>query len=155
MVKTSTRIVGALALVSALAGSSAALAAQPGAGLEGDLNQLRTSADVVIPVDCDAVTGTQTKTASVSVKIYQSVGRLLNIGTGSGVPTCTGQPEPVVMTVNAIQGLKFQPGPATILITLKETITTTTPNPDPLNPTPVVTVTTTETETGAKINLRP
>ena len=90
------------------------------------------------------------RTTSVSVKIFQSVGRLLNIGTGSGTPTCTGQLEDVTITVNAIPGLKFQPGPSTILIKLTET--TTTPPVPPLT-TPTVTIT--ETESGARIDLRP
>ena len=92
----------------------------------------------------------KTTTASVSVKIFQSVGRLMNIGMGSGTPTCNGQQEDVTVKVNAINGLKSQPGPSTILITLTET---TTKPPEPPLTTPVVTIT--ETETGARIDLRP
>jgi hypothetical protein len=150
MVKTSTQIIGALALAGALMSNGPASAAQPTPGLQADLNAARTSADVVVPVDCDAAQADQTKTTSVSVKIFQSVGRLLNIGTGSGTPTCTGQLEDVNITVNAIPGLKFQPGPSTILIKLTET--TTTPPVPPLT-TPTVTIT--ETESGARVDLRP
>ena len=34
-------------------------------------------------MDCDPAEASQTKTTSVSVKIFQPFGRLLNIGTGS------------------------------------------------------------------------
>jgi hypothetical protein len=53
--------------------------------------------------------------------------------------------------VFAIPGLKFQPGPATVLIKLTEqtSIPGTTPEASP-----TVTGTTT-TESGAKVNLRP
>lgn len=120
MVKTSTRIVGALALAGALVCSGPVLAAKPaqgGGGLIGDLTTpARDTAIVKVPVDCDAALANQTKTASVSVKIFQSVGRLLNIGTGSvsstaQLPICTGSPIEIDVTVNAIPGLKFQPGP--------------------------------------------
>jgi hypothetical protein len=109
---------------------------------------------VKVPVDCDDVQSgsTDTKSASVSVKIFQSVGRLLNIGTGSVTstvqqPICTGSQTEIDVTVNAIPGLKFQPGPATILITLTETTTSSAP-PPVITPLPPV-------ETGARIDLRP
>jgi hypothetical protein len=161
MVKTSTRIVGALALVAALVSSGPVLAAKPGKGgggpgLNGDLNQSRTSVAVMIPVECAAPvvngTTTTTTTATLSVKIFQSVGRLINIGTGSGVPTCNGQTMDVAVTVNAVTGLTFQPGPATMLITLTETATSSTPSVDPLNPV-IVTSPPEITETGARIDL--
>ena len=148
MVKTSTRIVGALALAAVLVSNGPASAAQPGGAMDGDLSSNRTSADVVVPVDCDPVpqNSTDTKSASVSVKIYQSVGRLLNIGTGSAAPTCTGQPVNVTVTVHAIDGLKFQPGPATVLITLTE---------QSLDAVGTQIGAATVTETGARINLHP
>ena len=168
MVKTSSRIVGALALAAAMASSGPVLAAKPGnggggPGLNGDLNQARTAVTVLIPVECAAPvvngTTTTTTTATLSVKIFQSVGRLINIGTGSGVPTCNGQTTDVAVTVNAVTGLTFQPGPATMLITLTETVTTQTQVPDPLNPGQFTTVIVTSppeiTETGARIDLRP
>ena len=153
MVKTSTRIVGALALAGALMSNGPASAAQPAPGLQGDLDPTRTKVeDVTVQVVCYPLPqgSTATKTASVTVKIFQSVGRLLNIGTGSGVPSCTGQAEDITTTVDAVSGLKFQPGPATILIKLTET--TTTP---PVAPATTPTVTIVETESGARINLRP
>ena len=45
MVKTSTRIVGALALVGALMSNGPVSAAQPEPGMQGDLNRPRTSAE--------------------------------------------------------------------------------------------------------------
>ena len=165
MVKTSSRIVGALALAAALVSSGPALAAKPGKGgggpgMNGDLNQSRTSVTVMIPVECAAPvvngTTTTTTTATLSVKIFQSVGRLINIGTGSGAPTCNGQTTDVPVTVNAVSGLTFQPGPATILITLTETAISSTPSVDPLHPEPVIVTSPPEiTETGARIDLRP
>ena len=155
MVKTSTRIVGALALAGALMSNAPVSAAQPTPGLLGDLNAARTSVDIFVPVDCDAaITTGQTNTATVSVYIFQSVGRLLNIGTGSSTPvTCGSGPEAdAAITVNAIPGLKFQPGPATILMKLTEQLF------EELTPgvfTPVVGTTPTVTESGARINLRP
>ena len=165
MVKTSTRMVGALALTAALLSSGPVLAKSGkgggGPGLNGDLNQSRTSVVVMIPVECAAPvvngTATATTTATLSVKIFQSVGRLINIGTGSGTPTCNGLPTDVAVTVNAISGLTFQPGPSTILITLTETLTTQTQIPNPAIPGQFTTVETTSppeiTETGARIDL--
>ena len=161
MVKTSTRIVGALALAGAMLSSGPVLAAKGGKGgggpgIPGDLDQSRTSVAVMIPVECAAPvvngTTTTTTTATLSVKIFQSVGRLINIGTGSGTPTCNGQTTDIAVTVKAVTGLTFQPGPATILITLTETATSSTPSLDPLNPT-IVTSPPEITETGARIDL--
>ena len=170
MVKKSTRIVGALALAGALVTSGPVSAAKPaqaggggggGGGLIGDLSPARDSAIVKVPVDCDPAGANQTKTASVSVKIFQPSGRLLNIGTGSVAstaqqPICTGSQTEIDVTVNAIPGLAFKPGPATILIKLTETITTTTTTPSiPPATAPTVTVTVDETESGARVDLRP
>lgn len=165
MGKKSTRIVGALALAGALVTSGTVSAAKPahggGGGLIGDLSPARDSAIVRVPVDCDPAGANQTKTASVSVKIFQPSGRLLNIGTGSVASTaqqaiCTGTQTEIDVTVNAIPGLAFKPGPATILIKLTETITTTNTTP-PVAPAtgPTVTVTVDETESGARVDLRP
>jgi len=103
---------------------------------------------------------TQTQSAIVSLKIFQSVGRLINIGTGSAESACSsaGQLLNVQVQVEAIEGLNFQPGPATILKTITQTVTTTTTTPA-VPPAPA-TVTVTEviineTETGARIDLRP
>jgi hypothetical protein len=162
MVKTSTRIVGALALAAAIASSGPVLAAKPGKGgggpgMLGDLSAARDSVIVKVPIDCDLAGVNQTKSESLSVKIFQSVGRLLNIGTFSVAssplqPLCTGSATEIEVTVKAIPGLTFQPGPATILIKLTDTTTTTTPNVNPLLPAEVK-VDVVETETGARIDL--
>jgi hypothetical protein len=171
MVKTSTRMVGALALAAALVSSGPVLAAKPGKGgggpgLLGDLSPTRDSATVMIPVVCAAnpippVTNqTQTQSAIVSLKIFQSVGRLINIGTGSAESACTsaGQLLNIQVEVKAIEGLNFQPGPATILETITQTVTTTTTTPAVPPALPTVTVTVNviaDSETGARIDLRP
>jgi hypothetical protein len=166
MVKTSTRIVGALALAGALVSSGPVLAAKPakggGPGLIGDLSDLRDSAEILVTVDCLASTTTgQINTATVSVYIFQSVGRLLNIGTGTYPPpppppllpveplTCGDGTESAIVTVKAIPGLNFQPGPATILIKLTEQIIDVATGLPPLGAVPNV------TETGARVDLRP
>jgi len=165
MGKKSTRIVGALALAGALVTSGPVSAAKPAqggqGGLIGDLSSARDSAIVKVPVDCDLAGANQSKTASLSVKIFQPSGRLLNIGTGAVAstaqqPICTGSQTEIDVTVNAIPGLAFKPGPATILIKLTETITTTSTTP-PVPPAtqPTVTVTVDETESGARVDLRP
>ena len=172
MVKTSTRMVGALALTAALLSSGPVLAAKPGKGgggpgLLGDLSPTRDSAIVMIPVVCatnptaPGVGQTQTQSAIVSLKIFQSVGRLINIGTGSAESACSsaGQLLNVQVQVEAIEGLNFQPGPATILKTITQTVTTTTTTPA-VPPATESTVTVTEVviqeaETGARIDLRP
>ncbi len=50
--------------------------------------------------------------------IFQSVGRLINIGIGSGTLICTNAPTEQSIVVNAIPGLAFQPGPATLIVKL-------------------------------------
>ena len=162
MVKSSTRIVGALALAAAMLSSGPVLAAKGGKGggpgMLGDLSPTRDSVIVKVPVDCDPVPPgtTTTKSETLSVKIFQSVGRLLNIGTfsvsSSVQQICTGGPTEIEVTVKAIPGLTFQPGPATILIKLTETTTTTIP-PVPPAITPTISVSVTETESGARIDL--
>jgi len=156
MVKKSTLIIGVLALAGALMGNGPVSAAQPNSVLIGDLNPARDVAAVTIALDCAAlnppVVG-QSNIATVSVKIFQSVGRLLNIGTGSsGVITCGAGAEDPTIDVNAIKGLKFQPGPATILVT--QTIQTVQAGLLPTDPVTVVAIIL-DDEYGARIDLRP
>lgn len=108
---------------------------------KGDLNGPRTIATVSITTQCTAG-----DTAAMTVYIFQSVGRLINIGIGNTVPTCDGADHDLLVDVSAIPGLKFQPGPATLLVRIA--ITT----PDPVDPTITVT---TFSDTGAKVNLHP
>lgn len=140
---------GALAGAALLLTSAAvpALAATIGVTGTGDLSPNRTSVELTITLQCDApVNVGDVKTATLSVHLLQSVGRLINIGIGSD-PTiiCDGNQANVIVDVNAIPGLKFQPGPATVVLRLTEATT------DVNNATaPAIT-----TESGAKISLRP
>jgi hypothetical protein len=77
----------------------------------------------------------------------------LNIGTGSsGVILCDAGAEDPTIDVQAIKGLKFQPGPATILVT--QTIQTVQAGLLPTDPVTVV-ATIDDDEYGARIDLRP
>ena len=123
----------------------------------GDLAPGRASALIPISVQCDGTTNEgESKTASLTVYLFQSVGRLINIGVSrasdtAAPPQCDGNSAIMDVEVFAIPGLKFQPGPATVLIKLTEQ--TSIPGPTP-EASPTVTGTTT-TESGAKVNLRP
>jgi len=89
-----------------------------------DLEQNRTAAKVTGRIEC--TTGTTTGTANMTVYIFQSVGRLLNIGIGTidSPVNCSGAgaSDSWEVTVNAIEGLRFQPGPATVLIRVETTV---------------------------------
>ena len=85
-------------------------------GVPAPLSPDRTSAAVtVITPACDPA-NTMGATGKVSVHIYQSVGRLINIGIGSGSAVCNNLETSHEITVNAIPGLAFQPGPATLVV---------------------------------------
>jgi hypothetical protein len=85
-----------------------------------DLTANRTEVDLDGTVVCDLTTDTVTGTPT----IYQVHGRLLNIGLGTVTFDCsTGTWSAIV---NAIQGLKFQPGPATLVV---QTIVNSAPTP--------------------------
>lgn len=126
-----TALKRALALVAVLALTGTAWAKPSSApGVPGDLSGDRTSATVTITAQCDiSVLG---YSETVSVYILQSVGRLINIGIGDATVVCgpsvTATSQDTDITVNAIPGLTFQPGPATMLIRF------TAPNPDPTKP---------------------
>ena len=75
-----------------------------------DLTSNRTEVDLEGTVVCDATTDTGTGTAT----IYQVHGRLLNIGLGNISFDCSAGTWSA--TVLAIPGLKFQPGPATLVV---------------------------------------
>ena len=135
-----TGIKGAVALAAILAMNGAALAKKPANnGVPTDLSGDRTSATVTVSVQCDPAT-TMNATGKVSVHIFQSVGRLINIGIGSGDVVCNNLETPQDITVTAIPGLAFQPGPATLIIRFTTT--------DLLG-------TDTVQESGSRINLRP
>ncbi|MGH7928197.1 MAG: hypothetical protein ACREQV_10405 [Candidatus Binatia bacterium] len=134
-------IKGAVALAAILAMNGAALAKKPAnSGTPAELSPDRTSATVTISVQCDPMTALNA-TGKLSVHVFQSVGRLINIGIGSGDVECTGLDTPQTVTVNAIPGLAFQPGPATLL--LRFTTTDSITNLDTVQ------------ESGSRINLHP
>jgi hypothetical protein len=132
---------GAAVLVAILVMNGAALAKKPANnGVPAPLSADRTSAAVtVITPACDPAT-TMNAAGKVSVHIYQSVGRLINIGIGSGSVVCNNLETSQEITVNAIPGLAFQPGPATLVVRFTTT--------DLLG-------TDTVQESGSRIDLRP
>jgi hypothetical protein len=122
----------------------------------GDLAPNRGSAVIPISVQCDQASDEGvSKTASLTVHLFQSHGRLINIGVSradeTAVPQCDGNSAIMDVEVFAIPGLKFQPGPATVLIKLTEQ--TSVPGTTPEGPATVTGTTT--TESGDKVNLRP
>jgi hypothetical protein len=76
-----------------------------------DLLPGRDEATVMVNVTC-----TLNDNATLTVHIYQSLGRLINIAIGTHAFTCTGNPESHPVSVFAIPGLKLQSGPATALV---------------------------------------
>ena len=108
---------GAAVLVAILVMNGAALAKKPANnGVPATLSADRTSAEVTIVTPaCDPAT-TMNAAGKLSVHIYQSVGRLINIGIGSATVTCTNLESSQTITVNTIPGLGFQPGPATLVV---------------------------------------
>jgi hypothetical protein len=136
-----TALKRAMVLAAVLAMSGTALAKKPagGAGVPADLSDDRTSATVTVSAQCDP--STQGVSGVLSVHIFQSVGRLINIGIGSGTVLCTNAPTDQSIVVNAIPGLAFQPGPATLIVKLTTV--------DPLTLLPSV------SETGSRLNLNP
>jgi hypothetical protein len=101
----------------------------------GDLDGPRTKATVSITTDC-----TDGQSSTMTVYIFQSVGRLINIGIGTVTFTCLGGNNVSTVDVFAIPGLKFQPGPATLLVH--------TETDDGLG-------TITKSDSGAKVTLKP
>lgn len=133
-----------LTAVLVLTGTASAKKAANAPGVSGDLSDDRTSATVSVSQQCAPPSDPLAPATSgtVSVYILQSVGRLINIGIGNGSVPCDGVTVTQDITVNAIPGLTFQPGPATMLIRFT-TI-------DPADPTKTIV-----SESGARINLHP
>lgn len=141
----------ALALAGVLSMTGTAMAKNGNSGVPGDLSADRTQVTIEAP-DLPACGGetTATTTANVTAYLFQSVGRLINIGTYSGSVECTGSPTAAHdITIYAIPGLTFQPGPATLVFQYTTTTTTT----DPSIPTPVTTQQT--SYSGGRVNLHP
>jgi len=142
------RFKGALASAGLLMamGAVPAATAQGDVSANGDLSPNRSSAQLTVAVQCDApVNVGDTKTGTLTVHIFQPSGRLLNIGIGTSPITCDGNQADVIVDVDAIPGLKFKPGPATVLLKLTE---------QTQDSNQLVTEDTT-TESGSKTNLRP
>ena len=111
----------ALATLLAMSGGAWAKPSNVGPGIPGDLTPTRDSVDLAVPVagfpSCDI--NNLTQTYSVKAYIFQPSGRLFAVGIGfSGTFTCSTDPnttQDVFMTVDAVQGLTFKPGPATLI----------------------------------------
>jgi hypothetical protein len=144
---------GLLAAAMLMTTASAPVDAATSVGVSGtgDLAANRASAELTLSVQCDGPANEgELKTATLTIYLFQSVGRLINIGVGTGPVTCDGNSGNETIDVDAIPGLKFQPGPATVLIKLTEQTTIQGQTPE----TQTVTNSTT-TESGGKVNLRP
>jgi len=72
----------------------------------------RTQATITGTVECTAA-----ESATITLKVYQPTGRLLNIGMGtiSAPVTCTGGSDVWTIDISAIPGIKFKAGPATAI----------------------------------------
>jgi hypothetical protein len=140
-----TALKRALALAAVLALSGTGWAKPSSApGVPGDLSSDRTSATVSVSEQCAPPVDllAPPTNGTVSVYILQSVGRLINIGIGNGVAVpCDGATLTQDVTVYAIPGLTFQPGPATMLIRFTAT--------DPTDPTKTIV-----SEQGFRVNLK-
>jgi len=120
---TQKRFKTALAIASLLMTSAAIpVLAAPGDVIgTGDLSPNRSSAQLTIAALCDAAVNVgDTKTGTLTVHLFQPSGRLLNIGIGTAPLTCDGIEANVIVDVNAIPGLKFKPGPATVVLKMSE-----------------------------------
>jgi hypothetical protein len=142
---------GALALAAVLALASTAWAKKNGngPGIPGVfVNGNRTSVTVEPTVDLIPTCDPNITTQSYSVKayIFQPSGRLLAIGIGtSDTFTCSNStPQTVEVTVDAVPGLTFKPGPATLLYQVILTDSTDLTMP------PIVTVV---SENGSRVDL--
>jgi hypothetical protein len=116
----------------------------------GNLSHSRNSATLTGTIACDAG-----ESGTLTVHIYQSVGRLINIGTGNVASvTCNGNSGVWSATVNAIPGLQFQPGPATVVVRSVTSMTTVVTDPTTQQET-TTTVVTSDSDFGGKVNLHP
>ena len=145
----------ALAAVLTISGTAAAKRNPNMGGASADLSADRKTVTVNVVPQCHTAPVVPGSSLSVdySIYIFQSHGRLINIGIGSAEALeCSATTGAV--QVEAIEGLTFQPGPATMIVkltTYQTTTVTTVVNG-------VSTPTTTETaigtsESGSKVNL--
>jgi hypothetical protein len=122
----------ALALAAVLAMSGTGWAKPNGPGLPGDLNGSRDTVEVLLTVG--ACTAVLNHTYSIKAYIYQPSGRMFAVGIGNNPFTCQAVAQEVLLTVNAVQGITFKPGPATLIYQILDT-----DNTNPSTP-PVTTV---------------
>jgi hypothetical protein len=121
-----TALKRAMALAAVLVMNGTALAKNGnGGGVSGDLSPDRTSVSLTVTVGCDSAT--EGLTGALSVYILQPSGRLLGIGIFNQTVNCTTpvSDQIIPVTVNALSGLTFKPGPATLLIRFATTNQTT------------------------------
>jgi hypothetical protein len=118
----------ALAAILAMTGSAFGKKNKIEGGIEADLSPERDIVTLTITPQCQIGTPGATSTADYSIYIFQSVGRLINIGIATGTGLSCNSTTPVQVEVPAIAGLTFQPGPATMIskFTTMETTTSTT-----------------------------
>ena len=152
----------ALALAVVLAITGTGWAKKPtfaGPGTDGQLDPTRTIVTLSVPVPQQAcqtsVPGVQTFLYSVKASILQPSGRILAIGLSDPTQFDCATAQIVNVTITAVQGLSFKPGPATLIYKVIET-TITTVGTDPITGAPI-TVTTTNVinEYGSTVNLHP
>lgn len=172
-----------LAAVLAMTGTGWAKKKTFAPSADGQLDSTRTIATVTLSVpqqDCQDPTSytvtdangdtTTTQDYSYSVKAYllQPSGRVLAIGFSDPTPPSPGFDSTtgfcaaaleLPVDINAIQGLSFKPGPATVLFKVMETTTTTVSFTDALTHITTVVSTTVTTnvinEYGATVKLHP
>ena len=126
-----TALKWALALAAVLAISGTGWAAKPtfgGPGTPGQLDPTRTIVTLSVPVpqqSCKTNTATQTYSYSVKAYILQPSGRMLDIGFSDPTAFDCVKDQNVNVTIKAVDGLSFKPGPATLLYQVIETTTTT------------------------------
>lgn len=102
-----------VALLAILLSAGMASADTSALSLDEDADLLPSRAEVTVIVN---VTCTANDNATLTVHVFQSLGRLINIGIGTHAFTCAGNPESFAISVLAVPGLKFQPGPATAVV---------------------------------------
>lgn len=154
-----TTLKWALAVAAVLAISGTGWAAKPtfaGPGVPGQLDPTRTIVTLSVPVPqqtCHANTATQTYSYSVKASILQPSGRILDIGFSEPTAFDCVNDQNVNVTITAIQGLSFKPGPATLIYQVIETTTTTVVTDSLTGATTTVTTTNVINEYGSTVNL--
>ena len=151
----------ALVLAAVLAISGTGWAKKPtfaGPGTDGQLDPTRTIVTLSVPVPqqaCQLDTATQTYSYSVKASILQPSGRILDIGFSQPTAFDCANDQNVNVTITAIQGLSFKPGPATLIFKVIETTMTTVVTNPTTGATTTMTTTNVINEYGSTVNLHP